>query len=259
MLLDENSIPVAQGSVCKNYQEALSCVRKIEFPVVVKPRTGSLSRHTTCNINTKEGLTEAVQVARMISNEFIVEKFIPGYIYRATVVDGEVVGVCKREAPNVIGDGISTINDLIHTKNQDPLRGDPHQKNFTLHKIQFGNKAEILLAEQGVALDETLPVNKKVYLHNKIILSCGADIHDVTDVVHPDNLTLFKKIYDLCRIPVIGIDVISRDISRSYLQEPCITLEINSLPYIDMHHYPTTGIPRDVAGKILDYCLENKQ
>ncbi|MDP3790961.1 MAG: hypothetical protein Q8R38_02835 [Candidatus Omnitrophota bacterium] len=36
-------------------------------------------------------------------------------------------------------------------------------------------------------------------------------------------------------------------------------IEANSLPYIDMHHFPVTGAPRNVAGAILDeverrYC-----
>lgn len=258
-LLGKNGIPIPRGSACRNYREALLCVEKIGFPVVVKPRTGSLSRHTTCNIKTDEEMKEAVRITQTISREFIVEDFIPGNVYRVTLVDGEVVGVCKREAPNVVGDGVHTIRELIHIKNQDPLRGDMHQKNFTLHKIQLGPKTETSLVEQGVSLNDQLPADKKVYLHDKVILSCGADIHDVTDVVHPNNVLLFKKVYDLCATPVIGIDVISKDISRSHQTERCAVLEVNSLPYIDMHHYPTTGTPRDVAGKILDYCLKPKQ
>lgn len=258
-LLRINDIPTPHGSVGKGYHEALSCVEKIGFPVIVKPREGSLSRHTTCNIKTDEELKDAVRIVQIISREFIIEKFIPGDVYRATMVGGEVVGVCKREAPNVIGDGVHTIRELVHTKNQDPLRGDTHQKNFTLHKIQLGDQAEVLLVEQGVSLDEIIPVGRKVYLHNKVILSCGADIHDVTDVVHPDNILLFKKTYELCGVPVIGIDVMSKDISRSHQAEKFAVLEVNSLPYIDMHHYPTTGIPRDVAGKVLDYCFTDIQ
>lgn len=256
-LLRENDLPVPYGFVCKNYHEALLGIKKIGFPVVVKPRAGSLSRHTICDIKTSEDLREAVSIAQTISREFIVEEFISGNVYRVTIVNGDVVGVCTREAPNVIGDGVHTIDELVHIKNQNPLRGDTHQKNFTLHKIPLGSKAGSLLAEQGVSPSEILPFGEKVYVHDKVILLCGADIHDVTDVVHPDNILLFKKIYDLCDTPVVGIDVITKDISQSHYMEKCVTLEVNGLPYIDMHHYPTTGTPRDVAGKILDYCLSS--
>lgn len=257
-LLRGNGLPAPYGMVCKSYREALWCVEKIGFPVVVKPRAGSLSRHTTCNIKTNEELKEAVNIVQMISREFIVEEFVPGNVYRAIVVNGEVVGVCMREAPNVVGDGMYTIRELVHIKNRNPLRGDTHQKNVTLHKIPLGLQAASRLAEQGVEFDDVLPAGKKVYLHKKVILSCGADIHDVTDIVHPDNIALLKKVYDLCETPVAGIDIVSRDISQPYLKEKCVTLEVNGLPYIDMHHYPTTGTPRDVAGKILDYCLAHE-
>ena len=160
-----------------------------------------------------------------------------------------------REAPNVTGDGAHTVAERIEIKNEHSWRGEAHQKNFTLHKIVADESAQVFLAKRGLTVESVLPKGTKVYLRDKIILKSGADIHDKTDEVHPDNIALFEKVSRLCESPLIGLDFICQDISRPHHQQECAVLEANSLPYIDMHHYPVTGKPRNVAGLIMDYVL----
>jgi cyanophycin synthetase len=253
-LLQQAGLPHPRGKTFRSCLPALQYIQdEIGFPVVVKPRAGSLSKHTTCNIKTAEQLQEAVEIAKIISKEFIVEEFIQGDVHRITIVNGVIVASCLREKPNVIGDGKHTVRELVEIKNQSPKRGDRYQKNTTLHKISISPRSNLVLLDQGLNL-ESVPVDgKKIYLHDKVILACGADIHDTTDQIHPENAILFKKVYQLCEAPLIGIDVITKDISKPHIDERCAVLEVNSQPYIDMHHYPVTGQPRNVAGHILDY------
>jgi len=255
-LLRKEGLPYAQGSVFQDYAPAIDYVRNtIGFPVVVKPRSGSLSKHTTCDIKNESELREAVTIVKIISNDFIVEEFIAGEVHRITLVAGKVVASCLREPPNVIGDGVQSIEELIELKNQDPRRGPINKRNYTLHKIPITGKTTSILASQNLTLSSISASGRKVYLHDKVILACGADIHDTTDKVHPDNISLFEKIGALCAAPVIGIDFITPDISQPYYEQRSAVLEVNSLPYIDMHHYPVTGQARNVAGSILDYWI----
>ena len=255
--LQEKNIPHPHGEVFRHYKNAIQFVEKeLGFPVVIKPRSGSLSRHTFCNIKTPQELQDAVLAVQSISNEFLVEKFIKGDVYRITVVDGNVIAACRRELPNVVGDGKHTVRELIEAKNQHSLRGDHHQKNYTLKKISFSNRATIILKQQGMDFDNILPKDEKVYLHDKIVLSAGADIHDVTGLMHKENIGMFKCVYDVCNSKVIGIDFIAQDISLPYHSQNCGVIEVNGVPYIDMHHYPTTGKPQDVAEAILNWVLK---
>ena len=255
-LLQLYNLPHPKGECFSKSESGLLFIKNISFPLVVKPKSGSLSKHTTCNILDEPTLKEAIRIAQIIEREFIVEEFIEGDVHRITLVDGKVVASCLREPPNVLGDGKRTVLELVDIKNKDPRRGHAHQKNFTLHKIQPDSmKAKELLLQQGVSIETILPRGKKIYLHDKVTLSAGADIHDTTDMIHKDKISLFKKDYDICGATVIGIDFITKDISRSHHTERCAVIEVNSLPYIDMHHYPVTGLPRNVAGYILDYCI----
>lgn len=256
-LLQKDGLPHPQGAAFRDYRSAQRYVREvIGFPVVVKPQSGSLSRHTVCNVKDESQLQEAVKIAKMISPAFVVEEFIAGDVHRVTLINDEIVASCLREPPNVIGDGRHTIQELIEIKNQNPIRGATGKKNFTLHKITVTPKTTFLLAEQNLNLESVLPPDQKVYLHDKVILACGADIHDTTDKIHPENKNLFRKVAELYDAPLIGIDVITEDISKPYHEKRCAIIEVNSLPYIDMHHYPVTGKARDVAGCLLDYILD---
>jgi len=254
-ILQSANFPRAEGERFSKIKPALAYAKKLGFPLTVKPNNSSLSKHITCNIQNEADLKKAIRIAQIINPYFIAEKFIKGDTHRVTLVNHEMAGCCMREAPNVTGDGVHTVADLIEIKNRHPWRGLAHQKNFTLHKIVANESAISFLAKKRLVFESVLPKGVKVSLHDKIILKCGADIHDKTDEVHPDNIALFEKISRLCDTPLIGLDFICQDISRPHHQQECAVLEANSLPYIDMHHYPITGKPRNVAGLIMDYVL----
>ncbi len=257
-ILQSANLPRAEGGRFYKTKMAVAYGKKLGFPLMVKPNNSSLSKHITCNIQNEADLEKAIQIARMINSYFIVEKFIKGDTHRVTLVNHKMAGCCMREAPNVIGDGVHTIAELIKIKNKHPWRGEAHQKNFTLHKINKDEKTASFLKNKGLTFESVLTEGTKAYLRDKIILKCGADIHDKTDEVHPYNVELFEKISRLCGAPLIGLDFICQDISRPYHQQECAVLEANSLPYIDMHHYPIAGKPRNIAGLIMDYVLKDK-
>lgn len=257
-ILEARGLPHPRGASCTGYRSARRLVlSEIGFPVVVKPLAESLSKHVTSNVWDEAQLAAAVAVAKRISARFVVEEHIAGDVYRITVLDGDVVAACRREPPHIIGDGMRSVQELIAAKNSDPHRGSPRQKNYTLRKIIISPRTSAVLASQGVGLGSIPDAGQRVYLHDKLVLACGADIVDVTDVLHPANKELFSAVGKLCTVPLIGIDFIVPEISKPHYEQNCGIIEINSVPYIDMHHYPTIGAPRDVAARLWDYCLSH--
>lgn len=246
-LLQENNIPVAPGRCFVLTGSAIKFAKSIGYPVVVKPNTGSLSYHTTCNIADMRSLRKAIGVAKRFRPDFIVERFIEGELYRATVIGKKHVFVCQKERANIVGDGVSTVLRLIKEKNKNALRGDLHQKNTTLHKIPVDDTLKKRLKTEFLRLDSIPSKNRKVYLQDKYILSYGCDIINCTELVHPHNKALFLAIARLLDIDVVGIDFICPDIRKSHEKQTTAVLETNSLPYIDMHQYPSSGKPDDVA------------
>lgn len=256
-LLLKNNIPMPKGNKFTSKQKALRFIKEIGFPVVIKPCSGSLSQHVMCNISSQKEAEKAIRIAKVYRPDFIVEKYIPGKLYRATVVGQNHVFCCQREPANVTGNGVLTIKQLIDEKNKDKKRGDVNKKDTTLHKITIDDTLRTQLVKQGLQLNSILEKNKKIYLHNKHTVVTGCDIIGVTDKVHTDNKNLFLKVAKLLETQLVGIDFICTDISKSYKQQTSAVLETNSLPYIDMHQETSHGVSDNVAEVVWDVVLKS--
>ena len=254
--LKKGNFPIADGKSFWFWQKSHALKfgsNDLDFPLVVKPRGGSVARHVTTNIRSRDKLLEAIKKAVVYSPAFIVERFVENsFVYRATVVDFDFVAVVKQVPANVVGDGVSTIQQLVEKKNGDKRRGEPNQKDFTLYKLVIDETTEKLLAERNYTLESMPKKDEIVYLQKNPFLKLGGDLVEVTDVVHPDNIQLFKDIAKFFDIRLVGIDFLVPDIASLWRNQQCAVLELNSVPCIEMHHFPSDGAPQNVANALVD-------
>ena len=247
-------IPVAKGGAALTLAGAKRLYKKLTPPVIIKPYSGSASRHTTLHIDSEEELTRAFHVALEVAPLAIIEEELVGPVYRATVVDGKLIGVIRRDQPHVIGDGTHTVRELMDEANKHPARGGPY-----FSKMKIDDVALKELAWQKLTPESVPEKGRRVTLHQKINWSVGGTTADVTDDVHPDNEELFIRIAKVLKAPVVGYDFIISDISRSWkTEERCGIIECNSMPFFDNHHLPFEGKPRNVAGAIWDMISPTK-
>jgi cyanophycin synthetase len=254
--LKKGNFPIADGKSFWFWQKNRALKfgsEKLGFPLVVKPRGGSVARHVTTNIRNRDELLKAINKAVIYSPAFVVERFIENsFVYRATVVDFDFVAVVKQVPANVVADGVSTIQQLIVKKNGDKGRGEPHQKNFTLYKLVIDETTIKLLEEKGYNLQTIPQKNEVVYLQKNPFLKLGGDLVEVTEEVHQENIKLFKDIANFFDIRLVGIDFLVPDITISYKNQNCAVLELNSIPCIELHHYPSSGKPQNVADVLVN-------
>lgn len=256
-ILRVNDLPFIAGKSFLSSSAAYIYGLNLGWPLVVKPRWGSVSRHVFININDKKELKEAIKNVKKICPWVIVEKFLAETsVFRATVINYKLGGAVRRIPANVVGDGTHSVAELVKIKNSDPRRGEPRQKNCTYLKIVLDETTNKLLAKQELALVAVPVAGRQVWLQEKIILDLGADLIDATDAVHPDNIKLFERTAEIFGAKIVGIDFLCHDISRSWQEQKCAIIELNSLPFIDMHHYPLKGQPRNIAGMVLNMVEE---
>lgn len=239
----QSALPMSKGFVLGSVSQGLEKFKIMDKPVIVKPSEGSRSRHTTINIQTEEELKKAILVAKDLSPWFILEEQLEGFVYRATVIGGRVEGVMRRLPPGVYGDGEHSIKELVNIENLNPLRKGP-----IFHELETGQEAQKELVRQGKAWSDVLKKGEFVSLHPKVGRSSGAGNIDVTDETHEENIKLFEKIAKVLDDDLVGIDFIVADITKPWHeQKKSGVIECNSLPFIDLHHYPLEGKSRDVA------------
>jgi D-alanine-D-alanine ligase-like ATP-grasp enzyme len=91
-----------------------------------------------------------------------------------------------------------------------------------------------------------------VNLSEKIGVNYGGSSSEDYDICHPDNKELFLRAAEVLGDPLVGFDFIISDISLSYKHQKCGFIEVNSLPFINLHHDPLLGAPRNAAALVWD-------
>ncbi len=246
--------PVPKGRIVTSLKEALGAVDRLSYPVAVKPVVGHKGIGVTANIQTDEDLEAAFDRAVDAiepdqSSRVIVEQSIEGSDFRLLCVDGKFVAATERRPASVVGDGTSTIAQLIDRANRSSDRSDT--PTSPLGKIKLDDAMERYLVEQNLSLESVLDCDREVFLRKVANLSSGGLSIDATSMIHSDNVVLAQDVAQHFRLTCLGIDIITRDLSRSWKDGNFAIIEINAAPGVFMHMKPAVGQSVDVTAHIL--------
>lgn len=249
-LLEAAEVPVPRGRIIYSEEELESAIKKIGYPVVLKPINGNHGRGATTNIKDWESALIAFEIAKKHSRAIICEKFITGYDFRLLVVNYKFICAAKRTPACVTGDGKSSIQQLIDQVNADPRRGYGHEKVLT--QIKVDAVTEKILSDKELTLESVLIADEVLYLKPTANLSTGGTSTDVTDFVHPNNIFLAERIARIIGLDICGIDIMAPDLSTPLEENGGAVLEVNAAPGFRMHIEPSEGLPRNVAEPVID-------
>ncbi|TDE07720.1 cyanophycin synthetase [Flavobacterium sandaracinum] len=249
-MLDMASIPVANGSICTDEEGLAETIKKIGYPIVLKPLDGNHGKGASINVTNWEDAVSGLSFAQVYGKRVIVEKFITGFDFRILVIDNKLVAAAKRVPAHVIGNGTDTIQQLIETTNQDPRRGYGHENVLT--QIDVDRDTEDLLEKLNYTL-ETIPrIGEIVFLKSTANLSTGGTSVDVTDMMHPENIFLAERISRVIGLDVCGVDIMAENLTQPLKENGGVILEVNAAPGFRMHLAPSEGLPRNVAAPVID-------
>lgn len=248
-ILKEGFIPMPEGRSVTNKEQLFETISAIGFPLVIKPVNGNHGRGITTHIQNEAEALEAFKKAQSISEEVIVERFIKGIDFRFLVINYKLEAVSRRTPAMVMGDGNSSIRQLIDKINSDPQRGEGHEKVLT--RITIDSQTESILKKHGFTLDTVLPFGEILFLKDTANLSTGGTARDATDIVHPQNIFLAERIARLMNLDICGIDLIAEDITQPITEKNGAVLEVNAGPGFRMHLSPLKGIPRNVGEPVI--------
>ncbi len=248
-LLDAGGVPVPLGRPAANAEDAWAAACEIGVPVVVKPQDGNQGKGISVNLTTREQVLAAYKAAFEISEDVLVERFLPGHDFRMLVVGDKLVAAARREPPLVVGDGVHTVRQLVEQVNSDPRRGTGHATSLT--KIRFDDIALARLAEQGYSADSVPPKGVRAILRNNANLSTGGTATDVTDDVHPDMAASAIAAAQMVGLDVCGIDVVCDTVLKPLQDQGGGIVEVNAAPGLRMHLSPSFGKGRKVGEAII--------
>lgn len=249
-ILEQSSVRVPKGDIIWDEEDLKKACDAVGYPLVIKPIDGNHGRGISVNIKDFKEATAAFKVAQEVSSSVIVETYIEGHDYRLLVINNKLVAAAKRTPAHVIGDGHSTITELIDEVNKDPRRGYGHENVLTV--IDINDLTIGLIQKKGYTPESVLAKNETLLLKDTANLSTGGTAEDVTDIVHSSNVFMAERISRLIDLDICGIDVMTTDITKPLEETGGAVLEVNAGPGFRMHLAPTIGLPRNVASPVLD-------
>ncbi|MDJ1172932.1 cyanophycin synthetase [Roseofilum capinflatum] len=252
-ILRDAGIPVPRGTVIEYLDELEDAIDEVGgYPLVLKPLDGNHGRGITINVKSYEEAELAYDDASSASKtrRVIVERYYEGNDHRVLVVNGKVVAVAERVPAHVVGDGKSTIGELIEETNRDPNRGQGHDNVLT--RIEIDRNSMNLLERQGYTLDSVPRKDEMCMLRATANLSTGGVAIDRTDEIHPENIWLAERVVKSIGLDIAGIDIVTSDISRPLRETDSVIVEVNAAPGFRMHAAPSYGLPRNIAAPVMD-------
>ncbi len=247
-LLRRANVPVPRGAVVMTVVDAVRAMRELGAPVVIKPLDGHQGQGVSLGLRCPDEVERAFTRAREFSPRVLVEEQVEGRDYRALVVAGRLVAASERTPAHVVGDGRSSIAQLVERVNQDPRRARGHDGALTCLALDELTRA--VLARSGLT-PEAVPADGQVVpLRDTANLSTGGTARDVTDLVHDDVRALCERAVRVVGLDVAGVDLVLPDVARPPGRGKVI--EVNAAPGLRMHHAPSEGQRREAAAAIVD-------
>lgn len=257
-LLEKAEIEVPRGEIIRRESSLKESCDYVGFPLVIKPVDGNHGRGITVDIQNYDDALIAFRQAKESSKRgaIIVEKYITGSDYRLLVINNKLVAGALRSPAHVIGDGKSTVQELIDIVNSDPRRGYGHENVLT--QITVNELTKTILKDKNYSLDTVIEKGEVLVLKDTANLSTGGTAEDITDIIHPANVSMAERISKIIDLDICGIDIMTTDISKPLSETGGAVLEVNAGPGFRMHLAPTKGLPRNVAAPVIDKLFPKK-
>ncbi|MBD2437680.1 cyanophycin synthetase [Nostoc sp. FACHB-110] len=237
----------------RNIDAGFEYAKELGFPVIVKPINLSQGKFVVKAYNKTEYYQVAKKILR-ITPGFMVERFYPGNDYRIVVIDNEVIAVYQRVPLCVVGDGKSTILELLQQKEEEFI-ANGRKKIIDFNDFRIKRK----LKRQRLKFESILPQSTVVYLLDNANLSSGGYGVDFTESIHLDFQKLAINITKDMGLRLCGLDIITNDIAKS--MNDYVIIEVNGSP--SLTHYASIGEAQTRRVEALYFkilqALENEQ
>jgi len=252
-LLQSCGVPVPEGRIVESAEAAWEAANDIGMPVVIKPCDGNHGRGVFIELSQREEIESAYRMALREGTEVLVERYIAGTEHRLLIVGGRLIAATRGDSVSVMGDGVSTIAELIESQiNSDPRRGST--ENHPLNLIRLDSAAQMEIAHQGYQRDSIAPAGIKVLIQRN-----GNHAFDVTDQVHPATASIASLAARVIGLDIAGIDLVTSDISRPLNEQGGAIVEVNAGPSLLMHIKPAVGKSRPVGKAIVDHLFPDQE
>lgn len=232
-LLRAHGLPGAQNKLVTSMAEVLAEAKVMGYPLVIKPNDKDRGEGVAADLIHESDLILAYESASKCSQQVLLEKHQAGFTHRFTVVKDKVMRVAKHVAFGVVGNGHSSIEELVADNAMSLEERKRVWRNFS-GNLALDEEALSLVSQLGLTKESIPAHGQYVKLRRKDNVSAGGKrvTLDMAQEVHPDNIQLALNAVRLIGLDFAGVDLISPDVGRSWREMAVTICEINGSPQL---------------------------
>lgn len=249
-LLEFEGVRVPRGMAFEvNDRDIADAVRpRLGHSVVVKPSNAGGSHGVTVGVTDGGGFREAWDRAASVRTQglrIVVEEQVPGIEVRCYVVGEQVVSAILRIQPYVVGDGESTVSQLIEKTIEYRSRNAWYNRAQPTPDLAY-------LRSQGLELEKVPEENKIIILNPFHLFRLGNYTVEILEELSPlIRDSAVRAVASIPNLEVAAVDFLTEDFRNSH----GTVIEMNTAPALTQHLYPAFGEPKDLIGSIVDHFV----
>lgn len=261
-------LPIPAWDTIDNKTDLEAKWSKFKKPVVIKPTGLTGGNGVVVGIENLEEGKKAFEFAKKTvdskerddwQKKIMIQEQVEGEDYRLLVIGGKLEIATKRIPAFIVGDGQSTIEQIIELVNKDPKR-DISNPTHTLKPIIIDEPLVEYLKEQKLTLQDIPEEGEKVPVRKVASMSQGGITEDFTDSVSPEIKYIVESIAQSIHAFVIGVDILCKDLSKPLTQDNGAILEVNTMPEAYLNFFPVIGTDRaDVVDTFVKKLLKQSK
>ena len=238
-----------------DFDSALGFMRGSGSSCVVKPANGtSGGAGVTGCVTDAVGLGRARLSAARFDDTLLIERQIPGDMYRLLYLDGKLIDVVRRRSPRVTGDGRSSIMELIIAENRRRLEAERPRSLLTIDLDSI-----LCLRAAGLSTASVLPAGQTVEVKSTSSENGEQDNHTIREY-SDDVVAECAEAVQAVGLRLAGVDLVTPDIMRPLAEADGAVIEVNGTPGFQYHYEveDRAGATR-VAVPVLETLLQEAE
>jgi cyanophycin synthetase len=226
----------------------------LSYPVYVKPHVGASGLNVWKCYSDAQVLEVLGQYERKRIKVALIEAAVSMPDYRIVVLDDMVISAYRRDPAQVVGDGVSTVEQL-----RNRLAKESAARDEAVHVERYIPQMNARLARIGIDNQHVLGPQEVVQLVDLSNLCAGGTAVDLTDRIDSRWATLAVGVATYFNLRLSGVDIACPDLT-SDIGEYAV-LEVNGSPGLDLYGAvgePQEGIVRNLYAQVFNTMPANR-
>lgn len=245
--LAASQVPTPEQLVCEQHEfDRARRFLETNGDCTVKPAGAGRGSGVTCGVKTPRDLALAFAFALRWGTLVVIERHISGSEYRMLVLDGKVVSVVRRGPPSVLGDGASTVGQLVVADNTRRVTA-PDQHG--LYPITIDLDMILTLRRAGLTLRSVLADQQHAVVKTAVNENGPGDNEIVVPSAHLEQAAVSAA--RAVHLRYAAVEIITPNDNQGFDLSNGAVIEVNGAPGLHFHYQVSNPKGRDAVAVVV--------